>query len=380
MKIVYCIHSVYNPGGMERVLLNKLRWLRSHTAWEFTVVTTDQHGRPPFFTFPDGVEFIDLGINYSDDNSLGAVAKTLGYLRRRKAHKKALTELLMRIRPDITVSLFPCESGFIPGIKDGSKKVLELHQCRLFRLQYNRTGLRGLSDRLRYRSDLRLVRRFDRFVSLSEEDRTLWGREPNIEVIPNAAILEDPVLSDCSAKRVIAAGRLDYQKSFDRLLEAWALVRKDSACSGWKLDIFGQGPWEEMLKKQIAGLGLEGAAAVNPPTSHIGAEYAASSIMAMSSHYEGFPMVMIEAMACGLPAVSFGFHCGPADIIRNGVNGIVVPDGDVPALAEALKKLIKDDSLRRSMGAEAAKITQTYGQEAVMAKWMKLFEELCRES
>lgn len=378
VKLVYCIHSLYNPGGMERVLLNKLKWLSANTDWELTVVTTDQHSRDTFFPFPEGVEMVDLGINYSDDNGRNPVAKTLGYLRRRRLHRRRLTEFLMEKRADIVVTLYPGESSFIPGIRDGSRKVMELHQNRFFHLQYNRKGLLGLSDRIRSAADVPMVRRFDKFVVLTREDKGYWGDIPNIEVIPNAALQESAALSDVSAKRVIAAGRLDYQKSFDRLIDAWAIFHSRPGCGEWTLEIFGQGEWEGMLNKKIRDLGLEGSARINAPVKELGAEYARSSILAMSSHYEGFPMVMIEGMACGLPVVSFDFKTGPKDIIRQGENGIAVPDGDIEAFADALALLATDNDLRRRMSAEAAKIKEEYSQERVMGMWMSLFEDMLK--
>ena len=187
MKLIYCIRALYNPGGMERVLLNKVTWLVRELGWEVLVVTTDQKGRPTFYPFPKEVRMVDLGINYSDDNDFSPCRKIVGYLRRRRRHRRALTRLLQRERADVVVSLFPSESSFIPFIQDGSKKVLELHYCKYFRLQYGRTGLLRMIDWWRTFSDEYLVRRFDKFVVLTHEDRNYWGKLPNIEVIPNAA-------------------------------------------------------------------------------------------------------------------------------------------------------------------------------------------------
>ena len=106
MKIVYCHCSLYNPGGMERVLLNKVRWL-SERGHEVVVVTTDQGGRPPFYDFPPTVRMVDLGVDYTADGGLPVLRKIAGYLRRRRLHRRRLTELLMRERPDVTVSLYP---------------------------------------------------------------------------------------------------------------------------------------------------------------------------------------------------------------------------------------------------------------------------------
>lgn len=374
MRILYLIHSTYNPGGMERVLLNKVWYLVEEKGWEVTVVTTDQHGRLPFYPFPEGVKMIDLGVNYSEDNGKPFLKKLLGFLKRRRLHEKRFKALLEQIRPDVVDCFYPGECSFVPGLKDGSKKVMELHQSKLFHHQYNRSGLMGLADKVRARIDESLVRKFDRFVVLTEEDSKMWGEMPNIRVIPNAANFIAQKYSGCSEKRVIAVGRLDYQKSFDRLIKVWEKVRENMP--DWRLDIFGQGEWKGMLQDMIVERGLQDTVRLNDPTKNIGKEYADSSMIVMSSHYEGFPMVMIEAMACGLPAVCFDFKCGPRDIIIEGVNGSIVPDGDIEALADAIVRLMKDDGLRKRMGENAKRVVETYSEEKVMGQWLKLFEEL----
>ena len=371
MKILYTIHSLYNPGGMERVLLNKVTYLTEKLHWDVTIVTTDQKGRPTFYPFPEGVRMIDLGINYSDDNGKGFFAKFMGYMRRKCKHKRLLTELLKREKPDVVDCFYPGECSFVPGLMDGSKKVMELHQSKLFHHQYNRTGLMGLADKVRARMDERLVRRFDRFVVLTEEDAQMWGALPNIVVIPNAAMVADCLAADVDCKRVIAVGRLDYQKSFDRLIEAWNIVQQSPESKGWRLDIFGQGEWKEMLQGLIDKYNLQGSARINAPTTNIGEEYSRSAMLVMSSHYEGFPMVMVEAMAHALPVVSFDYKCGPRDIIDHGTNGLIVPDGDIPALAAALLRLMTDDKLRKTMSENAKNIVNRYSEDKVMEQWVE---------
>lgn len=376
MKIVYLIHSTYNPGGMERVLLNKVRYFVEKKGWNVTVVTTDQHGRQSFYPFPEGVKMIDLEVNYSEDNGKPFLKKLLGFLKRRRLHEKRFKALLEQIRPDVVDCFYPGECSFVPGLKDGSKKVMELHQSKLFHHQYNRTGLMGLADKVRARMDERLVRKFDRFVVLTEEDSKMWGEMPNIRVIPNAANFIAQKYSDCSEKGVIAVGRLDYQKSFDRLIMVWEKVHEKMP--DWRLDIFGQGEWKEMLQGMIDERGLQDCVRLNGPTKDIGKEYAESSMLVMSSHYEGFPMVMIEAMACGLPAVCFDFKCGPRDIIQPEENGLVVPDGDIDGLAEAMIRLMKDEEMRKRMGKNAKRVVETYSEERVMGLWEDLYEEILR--
>lgn len=378
MNLIYCTHSLCNPGGMERVLVNKVTYLVNRLHWDITVVTTDQKRRPVFYSLPEGVKLIDLDINYSDDNNKHPIGKIIGYLIKRHKHRKRLTALLKKEKADIVISLYPSESSFIPNIKDGSKKVLELHYCKFFRLQYGRSGLLGLIDKWRTKQDEKIVRRFDKFVVLTNEDKGYWGALPNIMVIPNAAMHVSNKYSDVSPHRVIAVGRLDYQKGFDRLIQAWELIQKSGRYSDWQLDIFGQGEWRKMLQQAVDDKGLSDSVLINQPTQDIGKEYAGSSMLVMSSHYEGFPMVMIEAMACGLPVVSFDYKCGPRDIIQDGQNGLIVTDGDIQGLADAMMRLMNDESLRKQMSERAKKVVDIYSEKTVMKQWTELFESLVK--
>lgn len=376
MRLIYCTHSLCNPGGMERVLVNKVTYLVERLHWDVSIVTTDQKGRPSFYPLPAGVRVTDLGINYSDDNVKSVTGKILGYLQKRRRHKRLLTSLLEREKPDIVVSLYPSESSFIPDIKDGSKKVLELHFCKYFRLQYGRKGLLGMIDKWRTHQDERIVRKFDKFVVLTNEDKEYWGNLHNIEVIPNAAMNIGGHFSDVTNHRVIAVGRLDYQKGFDRLIQAWEYIYKSGLYSDWCLDIFGQGEWKEMLQEMVQAKNLSVSVHLNSPVKTIGEEYVNSSLLAMSSNYEGFPMVMIESMAIGLPVVAFDFKCGPRDIISDGENGLLVHNGDIPGLAGAMMKLMGDYELRRRMSVKARQVVDTYSEKAVMDKWVRLFTSL----
>lgn len=386
MKLLLTTHSLANPGGMERVLVNKITWLKKHTDWEILVVTTDQMGRDLFYPVPEGIRLVDLGVNYSEDNGKGFAAKVLGYLLRRRLHRKRLERLLMEERPDIVDCQYPGECSFVPLIKDGSRKVMELHQSKLFHYQYNRSGLMGLADRYRAWTDERLVRKFDRFVVLTEEDAAMWGDIPGMRVIPNAALNLGTAVTRTyesgtadsieDRKRVIAVGRLDYQKGFDRLIDAWGIVQKDGRFADWRLDIFGQGEWREMLQARIERLGIENSVRLNSPVKDIDNEYNHSSFLVMSSHYEGFPMVMVEAMSLGLPVVTFDYKCGPRDIIDQGMNGLLVKEGDIQGLADAMMSLMASPGTLGQMSVEARKVTDKYSEEKVMGMWVRLYEGL----
>ena len=373
MKIIYCIACTCHSGGMERVLTNKANYLARH-GYEIVVVTTDQRGKQPFFPLEPSIRCIDLGINYDENNGKSFLNKLLHYPVKQALHRKRLKAVLKKERPNVTVSMFNNDAGFIPGIKDGSAKLLEIHFSKFKRLQYGRKGLWRLADRWRSKQDERTVRKFDRFVVLTEEDKAYWGNLPNIMVIPNAisgipagtALLEN--------KRVIAVGRYTFQKGFERLVDAWHLLA--SRFPDWKLDIIGDGEERPLLEQRIRSYGLERQVTLTRPTQEIGKVYMEASILASSSRYEGLPMVLLEAQAFGLPIVAFQCKCGPKDIVSDGMNGYLVPEGDTAGMAQRLETLMKDEDLRKRMGLKAKESASRFNEEAIMEKWMNTFQTL----
>ena len=376
MRIVYNIAGLYRPSGMEKILSDKANWLAAH-GYEVTILTTEQKGRPDAFPLDGRIERRDLAIGYEDNNGGSLWNKLVHYPLKQLRHRRRLTEALMDIRPDITVSTFCNEQGFLPRIPDGSRKVLELHFSRLKRLQYGRKGLWGLVDRLRSANEVRQVRRFDRFVTLTREDLSLWGDVPGICAIPNGISLEGITSGDHADKTVIAVGRYMYQKGLDRLIDAWKIVCDALGPGhGWQLRLLGEGELREALQRQIDALGLSGSAVLCGTVADMPSEYRRAALIALSSHYEGLPMALIEAQAYGVPAVSFDCHCGPREVIVDGETGLLVPEGDVAALARALLALIRDPERRQRLGEQAARLAVRFDFETIMKQWDDLFKSL----
>ena len=360
MKIVYCINGFYRAAGMERVLADKANWLAGQ-GYAVTILTTDQRGRPDAFPLDSRIAHFDLDINYEQNNGGLLLDKLIHYPGKQFRHRKRLAQKLAEIRPDITVSMFCNEVNLLPRIHDGSRKVLEIHFSRFKRLQYGRTGLWALADRLRSRSDVRLAARYDRFVVLTEEDRGYWPELPNLRVIPNPRTFTLSEPASLENHIVLAVGRYTHQKGFDLLLKAWRMIDT----KGWSLRIAGSGePLEDIPSNVITG-----------PAADIVEEYRNAAFLVMSSRYEGLPMALLEAQAAGLPVVSFVCKCGPRDVITDGVDGILVPEGDVERLAKEMKRLMDDIELRRKMGAAAFRHSERYDKERIMALWEQLFHE-----
>lgn len=372
MKIVYCIAATHNSGGMERVLANKANYL-VRSSMDVHIVTTDQQRRASFFALDARIHCHDLGINYVDNNGVPLLRKLLSYRKKQIQHRDKLTALLNSLRADIVISMFDHEVSFLYDIADGSKKILEIHFSRFKRLQYGRTGIWALVNKWRSGKDADYARKYARFVVLTEEDKGYWGDFDNIMVIPNANSFNPVQTADLSRKRVIAVGRYDYQKGFDELIQAWSLVAQEN--KDWSLHIFGDGPLKADLQRLIAQLDMQDQVFLKAPVKNIEAEYVNSAMLAMTSRYEGLPMALLEAQACGLPLLAYACKCGPRDIIRDGENGFLLEEGDRHALAQRLQQLMDDTALRKAMGRAALLRSALYSEQVVMQTWMQLFNE-----
>lgn len=375
MKILYNIAGTYRSGGMERVLANKANWLVSN-GYDVVVATTDQCGRPPFFHMDSRIRFYDLDVNYEETNGTSLIKKILSFPSKQRIHKQRLSKLIEKERPDITISMFCNDVNFISRLSDSSRKILEIHFAKLKRLQYGRKGIWGIIDRVLTWNDERKVKEYDKFVVLTEEDKSYWGPLSNIAVIPNALTYDGDGVSTLMTQKVIAIGRLTYQKGFDRLIKAWRAVHK--ACPEWKLEIIGGGEDRDLLMKLIDDEGLSAIVTLVPPTGDIGQSYLEASLLVLTSRYEGFGLVLTEAHSFGVPTVAFDCKCGPSDIIIDGVNGFLVKEGDIDQLAEKIICLLQDDDMRIHMGKAAKLTSANFSEERVMAQWVELFNEVIK--
>jgi glycosyltransferase involved in cell wall biosynthesis len=190
---------------------------------------------------------------------------------------------------------------------------------------------------------------------------------PRVIAIPNA--VPDVALGpgDPAAHRLLAAGRLVPQKGFDLLLRAFHEVAERHP--DWTLDIYGRGARRESLERLLDELGLGERAHVNHPTDQLGARMREASVYVLSSRYEGFPLILLEAMSAGLAVVAFDCPTGPGEIVTDGANGLLVPPKDVAALAAALDRVMSDESLRRRLATAAPASVVPYSAEALGRRW-----------
>lgn len=375
MRIVYSILGTFNSGGMERVLANKANYFAA-LGYDVNIVTTDQKGRSSYFQLDNRIKQYDLDINYHDNESKNLLVKLLTYPQKQKLHKIKLEELLRKLKADIVISMFDNDSSFVYKLNDGSKKILEIHFSRFKRIQYGRKGILGIIDKYRSINDLKLAQKYDRFVVLTEEDKSYWGNLSNIEVIPNANSFIPSDRASLMNKRIIAVGRYDYQKGFDELIKIWKTIYGQNP--DWRLDIFGNGPLKGELQDMIKDLNLLDVVRLHPPVKDIEKEYLESSILVMTSRYEGLPMALLEAQACGLPMVAYACKCGPKDIIKDGINGYLIPEGECQLMSDKLLTIINNIELRKKMGTMSEQLSHNFSEEHVMKLWTNLFERLLK--
>lgn len=377
MKVIYCLIDSSPAGGMERVICTKANYLAETMGYDVTIITTDKNNKPNFFEFSNKINFIDLGINYLELAKYSPIKKILKQIKKRKLHKQKLTEVIFSIKPDICISTFTHELTILSEIKDGSKKIAEIHFSKPYKeIEYRseKSFFKRFFAIAGERNKHRFINKYDAFVVLTEEDKARWRGINNIRVIANPLPFAVDETSSCDKKRVISVGRLSLQKGYTHLIKAWKLVSEKH--TDWKLCIYGQGEQKAELDNLIEKLKLQESVSIQPPVLNIKDEFLKNSIYAMSSIYEGFGLALAEAMLCGLPSVAFDCPSGPAEIITEGVDGFLVETGNYKILAERIVSLIENETLRKEMGQQAHKNMKRFLPENTMPRWVTLFEQI----
>ncbi len=380
MKIAYCIPALYYPSGMERVLTMKANYL-ARQGHEIHIIITDGGDKKPYFPLDESVKVHQLNIDFEEPYKHFLLCRLWLYRQRMYKLKERLSVCLSHIQPDITISLLRRDINIIDRMKDGSIKIGEIHFDRLHYRYFNARWLPSVLNsyiQRRWMGNLvRELRKLSKFVVLTYEDLAYWTELDNVMVIPNPASFFPDRVSDCRNKQVIAVGRYVEQKGFDRLIPAWRQVIDRHP--DWVLKIYGDGRLRNQLQHQIEKLRLSEHCILEKPVSDIITKYQESSIFVLSSRFEGVSLVMMEAMACGLPVVAYACHCGPRDVISEEVDGLLVPEGDIDGLAEAMSRLIEDEGLRMEMGKNARVKAEKYDIDSIGKQWIDLFESLLEE-
>lgn len=376
-KICYCTPALYSAGGVERVVSVKASYFAEVYHYDVTIIVTEGKGRDCFFPMSDKVKVVNLNLGFEELWKVPFIKKVFLYLKKQYKYRRMLRSELMRLRPDITISVLRREINFLNSIPDGSRKIGELHVNRSnYRNFTSRDSnfVKRLFARFWMNDLLKHLQKLDRMVVLTEDAKKDWPELSNVTLIPDPIPFKVNQVSTLSSKRVVSIGRYAYEKGNDLLLKAWAKVEK--SCKDWSLDIYGMGnqtPYRALMLE----LGIdETRCHLHGSLTDVKDAYLNSSVFTLPSRFEGFGLVIIEAMACGVPIVAFDCENGPRNIITNNQNGLLVKPFDVDEYADSLLRLMHDDQLRAQIGSRAYESSKKYMIEDIAVQWKKLFDEV----
>ena len=377
MKILYAVERVNLRGGYDRIIIEKANYLAEHGC-EVIICVSSHALSKPFYPISEKVKLVDFDIDFDQQYKYSLFIRAYIYKKLMRRYRKMLSNLLVIEHADIVITTLGREIDFITEINDGSAKVGESHIAKDYVRNLHLMEQRGFIYRIiakywRKKIDHK-VKKLATLVLLTQHDANSWDGLAKTVVIPNSLPFYPPHGSSCENKQVIFVGRLNEQKGLEYLVDTWMKVNQKHP--DWVLHVFGDGEQKQLLLQMIKEAGLECAIIVNQPTPMIMEMYLESSIFLLTSRFEGFGMVLLEAMACGVPCVAFDCPYGPSDIIKNGEDGFLVEYLNTDEAAQRVCQLIESAMLRKNMGVKARLNVQRYNRDVVMKQWIDLFKSL----
>lgn len=359
MKVLYLVPKINSEGGLERILSLKANYLMEHYHHEITILTQNKGNHNLFYPLHDSIKLYDIDLS---GNRFQFIFKYL----------KGLKKVISEINPDVIIVADSMYKTFLIHLVAGNKRIIyECHNSvyvrlspdsRLFFLKWVPKFLVWFN---RY-----MAKKMDVFVGLSDQTIQEWNIQKNGKVIPNPNWLKTTKKADLDSKKILIIARHSYEKGLDRFFNIWKEIAYKYP--DWQVEIIGKEVENSEYKKEVIAMGISDSIIFTPPTKQIEAKYFEASIYAMTSRFEAFPMVLIEAMSCGIPVIAYDCPCGPRAIISNNENGFLIENNNQEQFATHLENLIENSELRKKMGDKAKESVQDYDIETIMVKWNDL--------
>ena len=362
MKLLYITNAIKGAAGLERVLSIKASYLADKLNYEVHILVLNHNNDSIFYNFSTKIILHDISVT----------GNPLHYL---KTYIKGIQNTIYKVKPDV---ISVCDDGlkafFLPQIINKKIPIVyERHVSKIIELGLNPSVFKQITSKVKFLAMNYLAKSFDKFIVLTNDNLKEWELD-NTVVISNPLSFYPKESSTLLNKKVIAVGKQGIQKGYDRLLTSWQIVHKKHP--SWQLSIYGSFESSGTLVAQVKELNIETSVHFYEPVKNIESKFLESSIFAFSSRFEGFGMVLIEAMACGIPCVSFNCSCGPSEIIKNNEDGFLVENGNTTIFADKLLFLIENENQRIAMGNAAKENVKRYLPENIMPQWDTLFKEL----
>ena len=381
-KLFFLCNNMKSTNGVERVLSQRLSLLAESGMYEVYLITYNQFDAPFSFPISDKVHYVDLATRYIERCSYHGLFQYFDRYVSRKIFIRLFHHCVERINPDVVtcVDMHLADLEAVLSLKNNVVKVVECH-CGLsayfedlekIENKYKRNRERTLKQKL-----IRAIRKFDRIVVMTEGEQREWHLGDKVFFVPNmlASYPEELPLSTQTYHRIISVGRYAYQKGYDMLMQAWKIVEEKH--SDWSLHIYGShdgdmGDYDQLLHmiedNHIQNVYLHSA------TNDVYSKYGENDFYIMSSRFESFGLVLIEAMSCGLPIVSFDCNFGPRSIVADGETGFLVPPCDVTKLAQSICFMIEHNDERIRMGRNARAVVKLYKPDRIISIWQQFYQ------
>ncbi len=379
------IHRSYAlVGGAERVIIDKANYL-SNKGHEVLLVTYEQGEHSLPYELQKNVKIVDLNCRFFTLAKYSFFNRLFKYYLLKHKFKASLVSIILGFSPNVIIlaSDWQFLIGTVLSAAGNIPVIAEFHNAYDFitkKIGDVKNGIRAKLTGFYYRNSLKHFDQCACLVSLTENDARHWrNHSKHVVVIPNPVTLYPESINDMPKEdgRILCVGRLNDQKRIDRLVAAFSMIA--DKYPNWHVDVFGEGDKKAALQEQINNCQLQNRFILHEPIKNIYDEYKKSQFLVLSSAYEGRPLVLIEAMACGLPCVSFDCPSGPAEIIKDGVTGLLVEDGNVADLATKIEWMIRHNKEREEMGEKAYVAAAIYKASNIMRKWESIYDSMSKK-
>ncbi len=368
MKLLYLTIQMNLMGGVARIVSEKANWFVAH-GYEVTICDIEDYQMKSYYPLDSRVKFRIGSMSTTPGGMLTrlkGVLKMIGQLRR----------VIREERPDVIINAHcPLVTWVLPFLPVSGQRIMEIHQSRQGLEVFNRQFMSPLARWVHRWATRWIYGQYDKFVVLTSGDYEQWKLK-NCVVIPN--FVEQKKLqvphelnheTGNDKRQILLLARLMPQKRIDLMIRIWASLANDFP--GWHVKVLGEGQERAALEQQVRKAGLQESFLLPGEVKDVQPELSLSDILCLTSEYEGFGIVLIEAMQRGVPVMAFEY-VGVHDIIQDGHDGIVVPFGDVVGYADKLRELMLSAEKRKQLATNAFVSVQKFDKEHVMQQWKEL--------
>lgn len=381
MRIMIMHRSYALVGGAERVITDKANYL-AKGGHQLMLVSYEQGQHPLPYELQPSVQYRDLDCRFFTLSKYSLPMHLYHFFRLKRKFRKNLRAVAAEFKPDVVVLASDWQTliSAVIDVVSPVPVIAEFHNTYDYVMRKVGTSEGWLKTRLTqlfFQQTIKGLGRCAQLVVLTESDARGWRQHfQNVTVIPNPVTQYPDVIDDVPKDRgrIIFVGRFNHEKRIDRLITAFSMIA--DKYPDWHVDIFGDGNEKQNLLNQIKEMKLEERVIIHEPTKAIYDEYKRSEMLVLCSEHEASPLVLVEAMACGVPCVSLDCPNGPREIIQDGETGLLAKDGDVEDLSAKIEWLIVHEAERLEMGKKARVYAATRRQSVVMEKWEDLYTRI----